>query len=143
MYDPNVSSDRPLRVLVYSDDRDVRQAVLRALGPRPHPDLPALEFVEVATQAVVLEHLDETRASHRVDLVILDGEAVPVGGLGIARQIKDEIFQAPPVVVVTGRPGDAWLAHWSRADAVASHPIDPLTFAETVVGVVRDVAARR
>lgn len=142
MYDPNVSSDRPLRVLVYSDDRDVRQAVLRALGPRPHPDLPALEFVEVATQAVVLEHLDETRASHRVDLVILDGEAVPVGGLGIARQIKDEIFQAPPVVVVTGRPGDAWLAHWSRADAVASHPIDPLTFAETVVGVVRDVAAR-
>ena len=143
MYDPNVSSDRPLRVLVYSDDRDVRQAVLRALGPRPHPDLPALEFVEVATQAVVLEHLDETRASHRVDLVILDGEAVPVGGLGIARQIKDEIFQAPPVVVVTGRPGDAWLAHWSRADAVASHPIDPLTFAETVIGVVRDVAARR
>ena len=99
--------------------------------------------MEVATQAVVLEHLDETRASHRVDLVILDGEAVPVGGLGIARQIKDEIFQAPPVVVVTGRPGDAWLAHWSRADAVASHPIDPLTFAETVVGVVRDVAARR
>lgn len=143
MYDPNVSSDRPLRVLVYSDDRDVRQAVLRALGPRPHPDLPALEFVEVATQAVVLEHLDETRASHRVDLVILDGEAVPVGGLGIARQIKDEIFQAPPVVVVTGRPGDAWLAHWSRADAVASHPIDPLTFAETVVGVVRDVVVRR
>lgn len=143
MYDPNVSSDRPLRVLVYSDDRDVRQAVLRALGPRPHPDLPPLEFVEVATQAVVLQHLDETRASHQVDLVILDGESVPVGGLGIARQIKDEIFQAPPVVVVTGRPGDAWLAHWSRADAVASHPIDPLTFAETVIGVVRGVAARR
>ena len=125
MYDPNVSSDRPLRVLVYSDDRDVRQAVLRALGPRPHPDLPALEFVEVATQAVVLQHLDEKRASHRIDLVILDGESVPVGGLGIARQIKDVIFQAPPVVVVTGRPGDVWLAHWSRADAVASHPIDP------------------
>lgn len=143
MYDPNVSSDRPLRVLVYSDDRDVRQAVLRALGPRPHPDLPPLEFVEAATQAVVLQHLDEARASHRVDLVILDGESVPVGGLGIARQIKDEVFQAPPVVVVTGRPGDAWLAHWSRADAVASHPIDPLTFAETVIGVVRGVVARR
>lgn len=143
MYDPNVSSDRPLRVLVYSDDRDVRQAVLRALGPRPHPDLPPLEFVEVATHAVVLEHLDESRASHRIDLVILDGESVPVGGLGIARQIKDEIFQAPPVVVVTGRPGDTWLAHWSRADAVASYPIDPLTFAETVLGVVRDVVAQR
>ncbi|MEG9225573.1 hypothetical protein [Aeromicrobium sp. Sec7.5] len=136
-----MSSDRPLRVLVYSDDRDVRQAVLRALGPRPHPDLPPLEFVEVATQPVVLQHLDETRASERIDLVILDGESVPVGGLGIARQIKDEIFRAPPVVVVTGRPGDVWLAHWSRADAVASHPIDPLTFAETVIGVVRDVVA--
>ncbi len=143
MYDPNVSRDRPLRVLVYSDDRDVRQAVLRALGPRPHPDLPPLEFVEVATQPVVLQHLDEASASHRIDLVILDGESVPVGGLGIARQIKDEIFEAPPVVVLTGRPGDAWLAHWSRADAVASHPIDPLTFAETVVGVVRHVVAQR
>ncbi|WP_304523507.1 hypothetical protein [Aeromicrobium sp. Leaf350] len=142
MYDPNVAHDRPLRVLVYSDDRDVRHSVLQALGPRPHPDLPALEFVEVATEAVVLQHLDEKRASHQVDLVILDGESVPVGGLGIARQIKDEIFHAPPVVVVTGRPGDAWLAHWSRADAVASHPIDPLTFAETVIGVLRTVVAQ-
>jgi len=143
MYDPNVSSDRPLRVLVYSDDRDVRQAVLHALGPRPHPDLPPLEFVEVATEPVVLQHLDERRPSHRVDLVILDGESVPTGGLGIARQIKDEIFHAPPVVVVTGRPGDAWLAHWSRADAVTSHPIDPLTFAETVLEVLRGVVGQR
>ncbi|WP_344198928.1 response regulator [Aeromicrobium alkaliterrae] len=137
-----MAHDRPLRVLVYSDDRDVRHSVLQALGPRPHPDLPSLEFLEVATEAVVLQHLDERRESRRVDLVILDGESVPVGGLGIARQIKDEIFHAPPVVVVTGRPGDAWLAHWSRADAVTSHPIDPLTFAETVIGVIRTVVAQ-
>ncbi|MFT4299030.1 MAG: response regulator [Aeromicrobium sp.] len=129
-------SDRPLRVLVYGDDRDVRAAVIGALGERPHPDLPPLEFKETATEPMVLRTLE---AAGAVDLVILDGEAVPVGGLGLARQIKDEIFHAPPVVVVTGRPQDAWLAHWSRADAVASHPIDPLTFAETVIAVLQEL----
>ena len=52
-----------------------------------------------------------------IDLAILDGEAVPAGGMGIARQLKDEIYQCPPVLVLTGRPQDAWLATWSRAEA--------------------------
>ena len=69
--------------------------------------------------------------------MILDGEATPVGGLGIARQIKDEIFNAPPVLVLTGRPQDAWLATWSRAEAALPHPIDPLRLAETVISLVR------
>ena len=29
------------------------------------------------------------------------------------------------MLVLTGRPEDAWLATWSRADAAVSHPIDP------------------
>ena len=61
-----------------------------------------------------------------VDLAILDGEAVPAGGMGIAKQLKDEIYQCPPVLVLTGRPQDAWLATWSRAEAAVPHPIDPL-----------------
>ena len=69
--------------------------------------------------------------------MILDGEATPVGGLGIARQIKDEIFNAPPVLVLTGRPQDAWLATWSRAEVALPHPIDPLRLAETVISLVR------
>lgn len=54
------------------------------------------------------------------DVVILDGESTPVGGLGIAKQLQDEITDCPPVLVLTGRADDAWLASWSRAEAHAS-----------------------
>ena len=139
MYDSIVSEHKPLRVLVYSDDRDVRATVLSALGPRPHPDLPAFEYVESATEPAVWRHLDGASGEGRFDLVILDGEAVPAGGLGIARQMKDEIYQAPPVLVLTGRPQDAWLATWSRADAALPHPIDQLRLAEVVIDMARGV----
>lgn len=124
---------RTLKILVYSDDADSRNAVVLALGPRPHPDLPRVEYVEVATEPMVFAHLD----TGNFDLAILDGEAVPAGGMGIARQIKDEIFNSPPVVVLTGRPQDAWLATWSRAEAAVSHPIDPMQLAETVIPLLR------
>ena len=81
------SSESPetLTVLVYSDDADTREQVLLALGRRPHPDLPELTYVEVATEPVVIQQMD----GGGIDLAILDGEAVPAGGLGIARQLKD------------------------------------------------------
>ena len=123
----------PLTLLVYSDDRDVRAQVILALGRRPHPDLPEVTYVEVATEPVVIAHLD----AGGVDLAILDGEAVPAGGLGIAKQAKDEIYRCPPIVVLTGRPQDAWLATWSRAEAAVPHPLDPIRLAETVVTLLR------
>jgi len=138
MYDARVSEHQALRVLVYSDDRDVRSAVITALGARPHPDLPPFEYVECATEPVVWQHLDGSIAAVP-DLVILDGEAVPAGGLGIARQMKDEIYQAPPALVITGRPQDAWLATWSRAEAAIAHPIDPIRLAESVIALARGV----
>jgi len=122
-----------VRTLVYSDDVDTRAAVMMALGPRPHPDLPALDYVQCATEAAVIRVLD----TGGVDLVILDGEAVPAGGLGIARQLKDEIYRCPPVLVVTGRPQDAWLATWSRAEAAVPHPIDPMQLAEAVTRILK------
>jgi CheY-like chemotaxis protein len=125
----NDASAERLRILVYSDDADTRSQVMLALGRRPHPDLPAAEYVEVATEPVVLQQMD----SGTIDLAILDGEAAPAGGLGIAKQMKDEIYRCPPILVVTGRPQDAWLATWSRADAAVPHPIDPLLIGEVVV----------
>jgi DNA-binding response OmpR family regulator len=124
---------RPLRVLVYSDDRTVRRAVALALGTRLDPDLPELELVEVATGPVVISTVD----AGGLALLILDGEAAPTGGLGLARQLKDEIFRCPPILVLTGRPQDAWLATWSRADAVVGHPIDPAQLADTVATLLR------
>ncbi len=137
MYDSIVTGHDTLRVLLYSDDRDVRMAVKTAIGERPHPDLPSVEFVEVATEPVVHQRLDEGD----IDLVILDGESVPAGGMGIARQIKDEIFHAPPVIVLTAREQDAWLATWSRAEAAVPQPIDPLRMADVFCEVARGLAA--
>ena len=122
-----------LRVLVYSDDSDVRQQVILGLGRRVHPDLPELEYLEVATEPVVWQLLD----AGGIDLAILDGEATPAGGMGIARQMKDEIYQAPPALVLVGRPQDNWLATWSRADAAVSHPLDPIELGEAVVRLLR------
>ncbi|WP_338087915.1 hypothetical protein [Nocardioides lijunqiniae] len=127
------STNRKLKVLVYSDDVNTREQVILALGRRPHPDLPELTYVEVATEPVVIQNMD----SGTIDLVILDGEAVPAGGMGIAKQLKDEIYQCPPVLVLIGRPQDAWLATWSRAEAAVPHPIDPIQLAESVVALLR------
>jgi DNA-binding response OmpR family regulator len=122
-----------MKVLVYSDDSHTRSEVMLALGKRPHPDLPVLEYVECATEPVVIATMD----AGGIDLAILDGEAVPAGGIGIARQLKDEIYQCPPLLVLTGRPEDGWLATWSRAEAAVPHPLDPIQLAETVIGLLR------
>ncbi len=126
-------SDKNLNVLIYSDDATVREAVKLALGSRPAPELPRIDFVECATEPVVIRQMD----SGTIDLAILDGEAAPAGGLGICRQLKDEIFNCPPVLVLTGRPADGWLATWSRAEAAVPHPIDPVVLAETVATLIR------
>jgi DNA-binding response OmpR family regulator len=128
-----VNAAEPLKVLVYSDDVNTRENVMLALGKRPHPDLPVLEYVEVATEPVVIAQMD----TGLIDLAILDGEAVPAGGMGIAKQLKDEIYNCPPVIVLTGRPQDAWLATWSRAEAAVPHPLDPIQLAEAVIEVLR------
>ncbi len=127
---------KALKVLVYSDDANTRQQVILALGRRPHPDLPELEYVEVATQPVVLQQMD----AGVIGLAILDGEATPAGGMGIAKQLKDEIYQCPPVIVLTGRAQDAWLATWSRAEAAVLQPIDPIQLADAVISLLRSRA---
>lgn len=126
-------ADDALTVLVYSDDRNTRDQVRLALGRRPASDLPHVEFVDAATEWAVMDRL----AKGGVDLAILDGEAVPAGGLGICRTVKQELFRSPPVLVVIGRAHDAWLASWSRADGVATHPIDPLALAAAAAELLR------
>ena len=115
------ATGRTLTVLVYSDDRGTRADVRRALGRRPAAGLPLLQYVECATEPAVIARMDRGG----IDLAILDGEAVPAGGMGICRQLKDEIYRCLPILVLIGRRDDAWLATWSRADAVVAHPLDP------------------
>lgn len=118
---------------VYSDDVAVREAIIKALGRRVSSNLPEHSVVEFATGTAIKEF---ARSKARPDLLILDGEAVPEGGMGIARQVKDEIFNCPPTLVITGRAQDAWLAGWSGAEAVVTHPIDPFTLAKSVAQIL-------
>jgi DNA-binding response OmpR family regulator len=132
MTSPSLPSSQ-LRILVYSDNPRTREQVRLALGKRVHPDLPELTYLEVATGPMVIRQMDEGG----FDLVILDGEAAPTGGMGIAKQLKDEITDCPPILVLTGRPDDAWLASWSRAEAAVPHPIDPIRLGDAVVSLLR------
>jgi CheY-like chemotaxis protein len=118
----------PLRVLIYSSNRNTRADVISALGPRPSMELPLVEYTEVATEPGFISAADKGK----FDLFILDGEATPAGGMGLARQIKDELYRCPPVLVLIARPQDAWLATWSRADAVVGLPIEPVSTAQAV-----------
>ncbi len=133
MSEDSATSASPLRVLVYSDDRNTRRQVLASLGTRPDIDLPAIEYTECATEPMVIATVD----AQRFDLLVLDGEAAPAGGMGIARQLKDEIFGCPPILVLIGRPQDAWLATWSRADAVVPHPLEPVALARSAAALLR------
>lgn len=132
----------PELVGVYSDDRDVRRSVMLALGSKPAKDVPAVQCVEFATAPALIRALDRGVDGRKLSVVVLDGEAVPAGGMGIARQIKDEIFNAPPVVLIVARPQDGWLAAWSRADVVLSQPLDPRAMAAAVAELLRRKAAR-
>lgn len=120
-------------VLVYSDDRTVREQIRLALGTKVAADLPRVRVVECATPRAVIQAMD----AGGIDTAVLDGEAVPAGGMGICRQLKDEIAHCPPVLVVVGRMDDAWLATWSRADAVVAHPVDPIRLPDAVAGLLR------
>jgi DNA-binding response OmpR family regulator len=122
-----------MRVLVYSDDVNTRNEVRLALGRRPAPELPRVEIFECATEPAVIRAMD----AGGIDVAVLDGEAVPAGGMGICRQLKDEIFRCPPVLVLIGRVQDGWLATWSKADAVVSHPLDPIAVADAVASLMR------
>lgn len=126
-------SSTALRILVYSDNVQTRERVMRALGKRLHPDLPDLTYVEVATGPMVIRQMDRGG----IDLAILDGEATPTGGMGIAKQLKDELASCPPILVLIGRPDDTWLASWSRAEAAVPHPVDPIVLGRTVLSLLR------
>ena len=125
-----------MTILLYASDRLTRENVRLALGRKVARDLPEVRVVEVATQPAVIVAMD----AGGIDLAILDGEAVP-GGMGLCRQLKDEVFDCPPVLVLTGRRDDAWLATWSRADGVLAHPVDPMRLPDVVAGLLRGSAA--
>ena len=119
-------------VLLYSDDAAVRDRFRLAIGPRPAADL-TIEFVDASTWEECRRLLDE----YEIDLMILDGEASPAGGIGIARQTKDEYATPPPTCVVLARAADRWLAAYAQVDATLLYPLDPVTTGQSVAAMLR------
>jgi DNA-binding response OmpR family regulator len=122
-----MTSAARITVLVYSQHPEVRAEVRSAVGRRAG-ELGRIDWVECASYSQLRNQLDLGEAA----LAILDGDAQPTGGIGLARQFKNEITDCPPIIVLLLRSQDRWLATWSLADAVIVRPIDPVTAAATV-----------
>jgi DNA-binding response OmpR family regulator len=129
----SAGSAQRANVLLYSNRAEVRDRVRTAVGRRPAPDVPRIDWVECGKHAEVVEQAD----LGEIDLMILDGEAQPTGGMGLARQFKYELTDCPPIIVLLAREQDGWLASWSLADAVIAKPFDPITASATVAEQLR------
>jgi DNA-binding response OmpR family regulator len=127
------ADEQVLTILLYASDRKTRTDVRLALGRKVAADLPPVRVLEVATPAALITAMN----AGGVDLAILDGEAVPAGGMGMSRQLKDEILRCPPILLLVGRADDAWLAAWSRADGAVPHPVDPMRLPAAVAKLLR------
>ena len=108
-----------------------------AVGRRPAPDVGRIDFLECSSVSDVLMAIDDKIA----DVVILDGEAQPTGGIGIARQIHQESAAIPPIILTVRRADDRWLATWAKADEILVHPLDPIIAADTVAALLRRLPA--
>nr|WP_026922969.1 hypothetical protein [Glycomyces arizonensis] len=144
-------------VLLYSHRPAVIEQMRSAIGDEPVEGV-RIEYAVAGDYDDAVGLIDR----YEIDLVLLDGEAQPAGGLGIARQLRDEfgprpsphpptsqatsspkpeeakLPQVPLLAVVVARAADRWLAAWSRADAVLSHPLNPVTTGQTVVDLLVD-----
>ena len=119
-------------VVLFSEDDAVRDQVRLALGRRPADDV-EIVYLEANTGADAVQLIED----HYVDLAILDGEAQPTGGMGLARQLKYELEDCPAVLVLIRRSVDEWMARWSLAEGTLLLPLDPLATSRTVVDLLR------
>jgi CheY-like chemotaxis protein len=124
-------------VLLYSDRPEVRDRMRLAVGTRPAPGV-ELQYVEAGSYLECVRLID----TYQVDLVLLDGEARPAGGMAVARQLRDELDDCPLIVLVVARAADQWLAAYSEPDAVLVHPLDPMTTGQTIVSLLSRAGAR-
>ncbi len=127
---------RRITILLYSDDIATRDAVRLAVGRRPAKDVEVAGWREVATPAAAVSATE----GGGFDVLVLDGEAAKMGGLGLCRQLKNEVFDCPPVLVLLGRPQDGWLAAWSQAELAVPYPIDPVALSRAVADLGRRTA---
>ena len=126
------ASPRTYLILLYSDKDAVRDRIRQAIGTRPGRGV-TVNFMDASTYDECIKIVDK----YDISLLVLDGEAQPAGGLGIARQLRDEVDDCPPICVVIARTADRWLAAYAKVDATLVHPLDPITTGRTVADLLQ------
>lgn len=130
-------SENTVRVLVFSGDVDKRRAVIDGIGLRASKNTPVIEWSEAATPFGAKELVESTDFA----LLILDAETTKEGGMSLAHELRNTIGELPPMIFLTARQQDDWLATWAGGAAAIPDPLDPIVLQETVARVL--ASARR
>lgn len=128
--------DDVVEILVFSDNADTRAAVIGGVGLRPAKGLPKVRWIETATAKGTEAAFNKSRPA----VLVLDGESAKVGGMAVARQLRDRYEDVPPIVLLVARPQDNWLGQWSGAAVIVSAPLDPRDLQEAVSKALRMAA---
>ncbi|MDR0365424.1 MAG: hypothetical protein LBH68_01135 [Bifidobacteriaceae bacterium] len=123
---PDSSAVQPLgsgaaKILLYSDNAAVRAEIKDCVGDTVGAASRPVQWTEVATyQMAMIKCQAET-----YDLIVMDNETGKLGGVGLVREMRNELDWQPVVLLVLARQQDAWLGAWSGADAAVLQPVDP------------------
>ena len=126
-------SETPVKVLVFSDNSSTRQAVITGVGFKASKDTAPIEWLEAATSFGVFELVD----SHDIAVLVLDGETQKEGGMSVAKELANTRENLPPILMLTARPQDQWLATWAGAGRIVSAPLDPQELQENLAELLR------
>ena len=126
-------SETPVKVLVFSDNSSTRQAVITGVGFKASKDTAPIEWLEAATAFGVFELVD----SHDIAVLVLDGETQKEGGMSVAKELANTRENLPPILMLTARPQDQWLATWAGASRIVCAPLDPQELQENLAELLR------
>ncbi|WP_371176792.1 hypothetical protein ABYF34_06370 [Buchananella felis] len=122
-----------VNLLIFSDDVTVREAIITAVGRRAGKGLPTVEWTQCATADGVRLALAEKEFA----VLVLDAESPKLGGMGLAKELNQEMDNCPPVLLLVARQQDEWLGQWSGAAAIVSEPFDSIEMQETIAALLR------
>ncbi|MCS4484452.1 two-component system response regulator [Gleimia sp. 6138-11-ORH1] len=122
-----------INVLLYSDNSEVRQMVMDAVGVRPGKDFPTINWIEAATEAGAVMKFTE----NDIHALVLDGETQKVGGMALLRRLNVENDNTAPSLMLVARQQDEWLAQFSGATHILTTPFDAVTLNEGIKKILR------
>lgn len=128
-----MATEDTVKVLVYSDDKSVREQVIAAVGRRAAHGLPIIEWEEVATATIAQDKVH----NNFYGAVILDAEATKISGTVLAKTLALEEDHVPPIIMLVARPQDAWLSGWSGAAITVERPLNPIKLQEALAQVLK------